>query len=162
MKRRAGSWLLLAVLGLSGSACDPEEAWYTSEVAITRLDVVRKDNATGKTLTLDVEVSYEQCPGSQYEVARGGVEFGACMAKYKVGDRVTAKVRWFKGDYGYYESKIHQLGDCERVPDPHDEASFTVVRDCEDWTVSGTKSGFRCFYLDKHKLNEACPWFKKR
>lgn len=152
---------LLAALSLAGAACGPEEKWYTSEVEITRLDVVRRNEA-GKALTTDVEVSYEQCPGTQTEVLRGGEAFGACVAKHKVGDRLQAKIRHAMGPFGYFESKIHRLGNCERPPDPNDEASFTVVRDCEDWTVAGTKSGFRCFYLDKHKLNEACPWFRRR
>lgn len=153
-------WVALLLASLCLAGCAKDEAWFTSEVEITRIDVVRRDDK-GKSLTTDIEVSYEQCPGEQTETMRGGAEFAACVAKYKKGDRVTAKIRWHKGGYGYYESHIHQVGDCERIPDPNDEASFIVMRDCEDWTVSGTKVGFRCFYLDKHKLNKACPWFRR-
>jgi hypothetical protein len=150
-----------ALFALTLGACAKEERWFESEVDIVRISVVRRDDSD-TPLTSDVEVSYEQCPGSQLEVVRGGKAFSACMAKHKVGDRVKAKIHWYFGDKGYYESRVLALGDCERPVDPADEASFITVRDCGEWRIHGALVGFECLYLDKHKLNAACPWFKRR
>jgi hypothetical protein len=151
--------LLLAVLLAS---CKPGPKEYTANVKITRIDVVRRDPA-GAPVTTDVEVSYEECPGYQHEVIRGGREFSSCMAnKHKTGAMVQAKIVHAPDDAGYLQSKIHELGGCPRPPDPRDEASFQTVRDCAPMLVNGVEVVFECRYLDKTELNKKCPWFKRR
>jgi len=142
------------------SACRRPTKHETS-VEITRLSPVRKD-AAGKPLTFDVEVSYVDCPGAQLEVVRGDAAFAACVSKYKVGEKVGVGIdhRW--ADEGYYTSQIVRLGDCPRVPDPNDEASYTLVRECSDWEVNGSRVGFQCKYVPDSTLIDKCPWFRKR
>ncbi len=153
--------LAVAASSVLGAACKPSATWYDSEVELVRYDVVRRD-AEGKPVTADVEISYQSCPGYQHEVMRGPTAFATCMEKHKVGEKLSAKIHWHYGDKGYYEWEVHQLGDCKRPPDPEDEASFSIIRDCEDWKVHGSSVGFRCKYLGKEKLNAACPWFRRR
>jgi len=40
-----------------------------------------------------------------------------------------------------------------------DEASYKLVRDCQDWQVNGQRAGFVCNYTNKKELNKKCPWF---
>jgi hypothetical protein len=163
MKRRWRAMFALAagLTSLLTTSCRSKPTWYESEVELVRFDVVRRD-AEGKPVTADAEISYESCPGYQHEVMRGPTEFATCMQKHKVGEKLTAKIFWYYGEHGYYEWAVHQLGDCKRPPDADDEASFSIVRDCEDWKVHGASVGFRCKYLGKEKLNAACPWFRRR
>jgi hypothetical protein len=135
---------------------------YESDVKISRMSVVRKDEQ-GKPITMDVEIAYFPCPGEQYEVMRGNAEFSACvLGKSKVGDTVKAKIlhRWDPA--GHYRSDVVELAGCKRELDPEDEASFQTVRDCEDWSVNGAKVGFRCNLASKKNLNKVCPWFQRR
>jgi hypothetical protein len=144
-----------------GTGCGSNPTWYESEVELVRYDVVRRD-AEGTPVTADVEISYASCPGYQHEVMRGPTAFATCMEKHKIGEKLSAKIKWYLGDKGYYEWEVHQLGDCKRPPDPEDEASFSIIRDCEDWKVHDASVGFRCRYLGKEKLNATCPWFRRR
>jgi hypothetical protein len=148
-----------AVFGLLTACHRPKH--YDANVEVTRIAVVRKDE-TGKPLTLDFEVSYVECPGSQMEVVRGGPEFAACVGKYKVGDRVKVGIDHEWDDEGFYKWTVRTVGDCTRVPDPNDEASYAMVRECEDWSVNGTRVGFQCKYIPEKKLVDKCPWFKRR
>lgn len=142
------------------SACHrPKE--YEATVEITRTFVIRKDEA-GAPINSDAEFSYIECPGTQIEVIRGGKEFSECMKKYKVGDKVKAKLTYAWDNEGFWDYDVHTLGDCKRPPDPNDEASYKMIRDCSDWNVNGTRVGFLCKYTDKTELNKKCPWFKKR
>jgi hypothetical protein len=156
---QARVWLLPLMIFLAACQSGPKE--YSSNVKITRMDVVRRD-ASGAPVTTDVEVSYEECPGFQHEVVRGGREFSVCMQKYKLDQVVPVKIVHAPADSGYLDSKIHAIGDCPRPPDPRDEASFQVVRDCTPLLVNGVEVGFECKYLGKKELNKKCPWFRRR
>jgi len=134
---------------------------YEADVEVTRIVPVRKDE-TGKPLTLDLEVSYVECPGSQPEVLRGGAEFAACVTKYKVGDKVKIAVDHERSDEGHYKWTIRKVGDCTREPDPNDEASYAMVRECDDWSVNGTRAGFQCKHSPEQKLIDKCPRFRRR
>lgn len=134
---------------------------FDSQVEITRVSVVRKD-AEQKPITSDVEFSYFECPGSQTETLRGDGAFSACMAKYKVGDKVSARIEQHWVDEGHWAWTVHRIGDCEHPLDPNDEASFASIRDCEDWQVSGAKVGFACDLKAERKLLDKCPWFQRR
>jgi hypothetical protein len=158
-----GAAIALSMLASSalGAGCKSKPTWYDTEVELVRFDIVRRD-AQGTPVTADVEISYASCPGYQHEVMRGPSAFATCMEKHRVGEKLPAKIRWYFGEKGYYEWEVHQLGDCKRPPDAEDEASFSIIRDCEDWKVHNASVGFRCKYLGKETLNAACPWFRRR
>lgn len=135
---------------------------YDPNVEVTRISAVRKDE-TGKVLSVDVEFSYVECPGTQIEVIRGGADFAACIQqKVKVGDKVKARLEHHWDPEGHYDYDVFEVNGCPRPPDPNDEASFKMIRDCADWNVNGTRVGFQCSYVDKKALNKKCPWFVKR
>jgi hypothetical protein len=161
MTRSRTALTVAAFCCLLVTGCRAKPTWYESRVELVRYDVVRRD-AEKKPVTADVEISYAACPGYQHEVMRGPAEFATCMQKYKIGESLPAKILWHFGAHGYYEWEVHELGDCKRPPDPEDEASFSIIRDCEDWKVHGASVGFRCKYLGKETLNAACPWFRRR
>lgn len=134
---------------------------YEAHVEITRIVAVRKDDA-GKPLTVDFEVSYLECPGTQIEVLRGDAAFAACVGKYKVGDKVKVAIEHEWSQEGRYTWTVRNVGDCERVPDPEDEASFAMVRECSDGEVNGERVGLECKYVPEQKLLDKCPWFRRR
>ncbi|MBX3201034.1 MAG: hypothetical protein KF894_23035 [Labilithrix sp.] len=134
---------------------------YEATVEVTRLSAARKDE-TGRTTSADVELNYVDCPGTQTDVVRGGSEFSACVGKLKVGDRVKVKLEHRWDAAGHYTFDVLDIAGCPRVPDPNDEASFKIIRECSDWRVNGAAVGFQCNYEDKADLTKACPWFRKR
>jgi hypothetical protein len=140
------------------TSCNKEPRWFDTEVELTRLDIVRRDDK-GRPITEDVEFSYFGCPGKQLEVIRGGTEFAQCMDRYKVGDKVPIKIErhWLKE--GHWDWTVHMMGICTRPPDDEDEASFDTVQECEDLVVHGAKVGFRCNRLPQKQLLQKCPWF---
>ncbi len=134
---------------------------YETNVEVTRVTAVRKDEQ-GKILTLDLEVTYAECPGTQMEVMRGDATFAACVSKYKVGDKVKVGLDHVWDPEGHYEWQVRKVGECDRVIDPADEASYGVVRECSDWDVNGTRVGFQCTYIPEKALLQKCPWFRRR
>jgi len=154
---RRGAVVVLMSAAVLVAACHRSKH-YDATVEVTRSTPVRKDD-TGKTLTLDLEYSFFECPGTQNEVIRGDVAFAACVGKYKVGEKIPVKIDHEWADEGHYTWVVRRIGDCPREPDPNDEASFGLVRECEDWTVNGTRVGFQCTYAPEKKLLEKCPWF---
>ncbi|MBX3206157.1 MAG: hypothetical protein KF764_13890 [Labilithrix sp.] len=152
--------LTAVVVGLVASACHRPKHYETT-VEITRVSAVRKDEAN-KPLVLDLEVSYSECPGGQLEVVRGGLEFAPCASKFKVGDKVKVGIDHEWSDEGHYKWTIRTVGDCPRVHDPNDEASYALVRECSDWSVNGSRVGFQCKYIPEQNLVDKCPWFKRR
>ena len=134
---------------------------YESTVEVTRVQSVRKDE-NGVPITLDFEMTYVDCPGTQTEVVRGDAAFAACVTKYKVGDKVKVAISHDWAPEGLYKWTIRKIGDCERIPDANDEASYALVRECDDWVVNGSKVGFQCKYLPDKQLVDKCPWFRRR
>jgi hypothetical protein len=153
--------LVLGVLLLvpSATACHKSKQYETT-VEITRSTPVRKDEA-GVLLTADLEFSYSECPGTQIEVIRGGKDFAACASKFKVGDKVKIKLEHHWDTEGFYDYDVSDVQGCTRPPDPNDEASYKMVRECADWNVNGARVGFQCNYTNKKELNKKCPWFVK-
>jgi len=133
---------------------------YNASVEVTRVSVVRRDDG-GKPLTTDFEFSYAECPGTQIETVRGDAAFSACVARYSVGQKIPVSLEHHWTDEGHYVWTVHKLGDCDRTLDPADEASFTVLRECEDWRVNGAKVGFQCDLQAEKKLVQQCPWFRR-
>ncbi len=155
MKRTLIALAVLPVL----AACDGPK-WYDSEVEVKRVDVVRRDK-DGNPLTADLEVSYVNCPGEQIETIRGGAEFAKCITQHKAGEKVKVKLLHHPTPEGYYDWDIHEVAGCSRPPDAEDEASFDMVRECEDLLVNGVAVGFHCNLLPQKKLLAKCPWFRK-
>lgn len=141
------------------SACRKTKT-YTSNVEVTRVASVRKDE-TGAPITLDLEFSYVECPGSQMEVVRGGKDFAACVSKFKVGDKVPIAIEHAWSREGQYKWNVTKVGDCARVRDPEDEASFAMVRECAEWKVNDQRVGFQCKVAPEKALIEKCPWFRR-
>lgn len=156
---RATTIAFIAVALVSLTGCHRTKH-YEASVELDRVRVVKRDE-TGKPLTVDVDISYRECPGDQDETIRGGFEFAECMAKHKPGDKVKAKIvhRWDKE--GHYKWDVVEVAECKRTVDEHDEASYAMVRECEDWSVNGAKVGFQCNVAPQKALLKACPWFKK-
>ena len=154
---------VLAVLPgslLATAGCHKSQTFETT-VEITRMSVVRKDDQ-GNPVTADVEISYSECPGAQLDVMRGGKEFATCLfAKHKTGDKVKVKLEHKFDPEGYYDYDVFEVDGCPRPPDPNDEASYKLNRECHDWTVNGAKVGFECKHTDKEALTAKSPWFKK-
>jgi len=160
MKRKSLVVLLGAgLIGLASSGCHRSHP-YESEVEITSLRVVRKDEA-GKPLTTDLEISYAACPGSQVETIRGDAALSTCLARYSVGQKVSVKLEHHWNDEGHYVWTVHKVGECERVVDPNDEASSAFIRECEDFKVNGAKVGFSCDLKAEKALTDKCPWFRR-
>jgi hypothetical protein len=153
-------FVVVAVLVLLGTLGCHRTKRYESSVEVTRIHAVRKDE-TGKPLTVDFEYSFVDCPGTQIEVVRGDAAFAACTAKYKVGERVKLAIDHVWSSEGHWTWNVTKIGDCPRVADPNDEASYALVRECDDWTVNGQRVGFQCRYLPEKKLVDKCPWFKR-
>jgi hypothetical protein len=152
--------LAFSVLGLvSLSACHRSKS-YEANVDVDRMSVVRRDEA-GTPMVTDLELSYRDCPGDQLEVIRGGQEFSQCVSKYKIGDKLKIKVqhRWDKE--GHYRWDVVDVGGCKRTIDPDDEASYAMIRECEDWSVNGAVVGFKCNVAPQKSLLKSCPWFAK-
>jgi hypothetical protein len=150
-----------AWVALAASGCHRSKT-YEANVEVTRISPVRKDEQ-GTALTMDVEVSYVECPGTQIEVIRGGREFAKCIAeKVKVGEKVKVKLEHHYEPEGHYDYDVFEVQGCPRPPDPHDEASYKMVRECADWNVNGVRVGFQCKYQNKTELNRQCPWFRRR
>jgi hypothetical protein len=162
---RSGSLGRIAVLfvasvaALASSGCHRSKS-YESEVEVSRVSVVRKD-PSGKPITTDFEFSYADCPGTQIETVRGDAKFSQCVARYSVGQKVKVQVEHQWSDEGHYVSVVRKVGECDRVVDPNDEASFTMLRECEEWEVNGAKVGFQCSMKPEKGLLAKCPWFRR-
>lgn len=147
-----------AVTGLA--ACHRTKH-YRSRVEITRSSVSRRD-AQGKPETLDLEFTYFDCPGTQIEVVRGDARFAECASKMKLGDKVPVEIDHAWAPEGHFTWTVTKVGECSREPDPNDEGSFGLVRECTDWTINGAVVGFECKYAPEKHLVAQCPWFRRR
>lgn len=154
-----GCIALVLTASVTTIACHRAKS-YESEVEVSRISVVRRDEAH-KPITTDFEFSYVNCPGTQVETVRGDAKFSACVARYTIGQKVKVQLEHHWSDEGHYLSTVRKVGDCERTVDPNDEASFTMLRECEDWEVSGAKVGFQCSMKAEKGLLAKCPWFRR-
>ena len=156
----------VVVLGLVGAVwplagCHRSKTYETS-VEVTRIGSLRRDEQ-GNPITMDVEISYLACPGTQVEVIRGGKDFASCLAeKVKTGDKIKVKLEHHWSPEGHYDFHVFEVAGCSRPPDPNDEASYKVVRECADWKENGARVGFQCSYTNNADLEKACPWFERR
>lgn len=159
MKNRSMMVGLALVASVTSLSCHRSKS-YDAEVEVSRISVVRKDDS-GKPATTDFEFSYVNCPGTQVETVRGDGKFSACVARYSVGQKVKVQLVHQWSDEGHYVSVVQKVGDCDRTVDPNDEASFTLLRECEDWEVNGARVGFQCSMKPEKGLLAKCPWFRR-
>jgi hypothetical protein len=156
--RRAFGLAAMAFVAFGALAGCHKAKKYDANVEVTRISVVRKDE-NGRALTTDFEFSYFECPGAQSETIRGGEEFSACVSKIAVGSKVPIKLEHHWDPEGRMVWDVFQVADCKRPPDPNDEASYAMVRECADWKVNGATVGFECQIIPKKDLIQKCPWF---
>lgn len=144
------------------SGCKESQKQYNTEVEITRMDFVNV-NEKNEPVTIDIEISYNQCPGNQYEVIRGDAEFASCILKTgkKVGEKFLVEIVWKWNPLGYYKWFVVKLDSCERKVDPLDEVSYDLVEECEDYKVYGNVVGFTCRRIPSGNLIQSCPWFRR-
>jgi len=135
---------------------------YETNVEIKRIAAVQA-HEPGAASSMDVEVSFLECPGDQIEVVRGGVEFAKCIQSKQTreGGRVGVKVMHRWDPEGHYEHDIVEVNGCARPFDPNDQDSFKIIRECSDWVVNGVPVGFQCQYAEKEQLVKKCPWFRR-
>jgi hypothetical protein len=155
--RRLLSSTAIALGCTASCTAGPKE--YDSQVLLVRVEPIRRDEH-GAVLTLDVEMSFEDCPGEQRKTVRGPRAFAECMLKHKPGDRVPVHLRHLRNADGAWDFSVVDVGGCKRSRDPNDEASFAVVQVCSDLVVHGTKVGFRCDRRPSAELVAKCPWFR--
>jgi hypothetical protein len=135
---------------------------FLSNVEIVRMEKVQTEK-DGKLNIADVEISYFECPGTQYEIIRGGKEFSECIfSNYKIGDKVKVDINWKWDSFGYYKWQVKKVGLCERIFDPLDEASYDLIEECEDYKIYDAKVGFTCRRIPTSNLIQKCPWFRKK
>jgi hypothetical protein len=159
MRVRVATPLLLVALS-AVAGCSEAPRVYETSVEVRRFSVVRRDEER-KPVTADVEVSYADCPGTQYEVVRGNRAFTECFQQHKVGERVPLRLEHYRGREGRFEWVVKAIGGCDRPPDPNDEVSFSVVEECSDLVVHGARVGFHCSRIPEKELVQKCPWFRR-
>jgi len=153
---------LFIILGLILGGCRESEKLFNTQVEITRMDFVNF-NEKNEPITVDIEISYHECPGNQFEVIRGDAEFAKCIINTgkKIGDKFLVDIQWKWNPMGYYRWFIVKLDSCERKVDPLDEVSFDLVEECEDYKVYGNVVGFTCRRIPSGNLIKVCPWFRR-
>ncbi len=152
---------ILVILTLF-SSCRRGPLTFEPTIELNRLEVVSFDEA-GKPLTMDVEITYPECPGDQIEILRGDKKFTDCILEnFKKQDRAKAKILWQWNELGYYDWEVNKIGQCERKVDRDDEVSYDMIEECEDYVVYGDNVGFRCKRIATADLIKVCPWFRRK
>lgn len=148
---------LAALLAMAAFGCAKSERRFESVCQVVSRNVVEHDKA-GKVTQVDLELEWDPCPGDQFQVVRGGSEFAACTAKYKVGTFVPVVVRQFWDPRGYYRWDLERVGDCAHEVDPNAEGSYEKSQECHDVTQYGRPVGFECSRKPFRQLVKVCPW----
>lgn len=150
---------ILALAG-STSCTSGKDRAYEAKAKVVRHVVNRKD-PSGAALVVDVELDFPDCPGEVKKLIRGGGAFAPCITKLSPGTDVTVKLVSAMKRNGRRSSRVVQVGECVREPDPTDSRSYDTVRMCEKVETDGIPVGFRCDIEPSEKLLQACPWLAK-
>jgi hypothetical protein len=148
----------LVLVALTG--CKPKERSFESVCQVIRKEPVEVDSE-GKLLQFDVELEWDPCPGDQYQVVRGGGDFGRCMEKYKIGDLVPVRVVQLWDTRGYFFWDVYEVGDCARPVERAVEGSYEKSQECSDTTAYGRVNGFSCSRKPFKQLVSICPWMSR-
>jgi hypothetical protein len=154
---------LLLLTQIFTTSCRDNNKRFYSKVEIIRMDVTNF-NERNEPRTLDLEISYPECPGNQIEVIRGNREFAKCILQTgkKVGNLFDAEIEWKWNPLGYYKWYILKLDSCERKIDKQDDLSFDLVEECKDMIEYGNVVGFTCWRIPSGTLIQQCPWFRRK
>jgi hypothetical protein len=150
--------LPLLVLGIA--ACSPKERTFESVCQLVRRTDVDVDEK-GAVTQVDLELEWDPCPGDQFQVVRGGMDFAACMAKYETGTYLPVRVKQWWDERGYYRWDLTRVGDCERTPEPESEGSYEKSQECEEVKAFDQSIGFLCRRRPEKKLIRICPWMAR-
>jgi hypothetical protein len=143
------------------SACSSKPQKFTSMVEIVQTQGFGSDPKA--PTVYDLEVIFTDCPGVQRKLLRGDKAFAACAMKLNKGDKVPVEiVLTYRADRSEYRDEIVKVGDCPRVVDPKDDASYGVIQECKDVVINGAVTGVHCDRTRGAALVAKCPWFKRK
>lgn len=171
-RRVPARFFALAVAGsaILATACSGKPKTFTTNVQLVEINPVTWDQAENIT-SLDLKVSFVDCPGDQEKIFRGDKAFAECVwsnkrngdkAKHNEGDKVPATVSFYpRADGSGYKYDIIKVANCERKVDPLDRGSdYDHVQTCKDLVVNGVNIGVRCDRTRNAELLKKCPWFQ--
>jgi hypothetical protein len=159
MRRRIAFSLVLAAT--AALACE-KSARYTTTVEILQIQRFGQDPKTNPGMT-DLELKFVDCPGDARKIIRTDKAFGACGAKFKKGDKVSADVVLnYSSERSQYRNEIVRLDDCQVKLDPKEEANYEIYQDCRDLVASGAVVGVHCDRQRGKELLAKCPWMRRR
>jgi hypothetical protein len=55
-----------------------------------------------------------------------------------------------------------KVGECARKVDPQDDATYEMLRSCEDVKIHGVPMGVHCDKTRSPELVAKCPWFYRK
>jgi hypothetical protein len=151
----------ISIAGTSMSACS-KPMKYSATVEVVQAQVFGGDTQAAPSV-MDLDLVFTECPGRQRDIIRGDKAFATCARKFKKGDKLSVDlVTTWRPDRGEYRSEIVKVGDCDRVVDPRDEASYEVVQQCTDLVINGVVMGVHCDKTRNAALIARCPWFRRK
>jgi hypothetical protein len=151
--------VVLAVSVLPG--CQKKEHLYESVCQVVRKDVVEEDDK-GAPEVLDVELEWDPCPGDQFQVVRGGKDFAQCMKTAEVGSLQPVLVKQWWDTRGYYTWDVYKIGECSREIEPNSQGSYEKSAECNDDSMFGRNTGFKCSRRPFKRLVSICPWMARQ
>lgn len=150
---------LLLLVSFVAACSKPKH--FTSTVEVVQTQVFGTD--PGAPSVMDLELVFVDCPGKQRNIIRGDKTFAGCAKKYKKGEKVPVEILMsYRSERGEYRSEIVKVGDCERIVDPKDDASYEVVQKCSDVVINGAVTGVHCDKTRGDELVSKCPWFRRK
>jgi hypothetical protein len=150
---------LALVLATALAGCHRTER-FESVGQIVHSEVIEVDDK-GKPLVHEIEFEWDACPGDQFQVVRGGVEFAECIQQHHVGDMVAVEVVHFWDERGYYRWEVTRVGGCDRPMQLDAEGSYEKSQECTDIKHHGQKVGFLCNRKPFAQLVAVCPWMAR-
>jgi len=148
-------------LGATWTGCSWKEKKFESVCQVVARRVVETTD-DGRPELVDLELEWDPCPGDQFQVVRGSMEFAQCTEKYEVGSMVNVRVKQWWDDRGYYKWDIYQIGDCTREIEPDSEGSYEKSQECSEVKAYGRVQGFECMRRPEKKLVGVCPWMSRK
>ena len=158
---RVPHFVALAATLLAAPGCRSKEATFDSRVRIDRVEIVGRDEQRNP-VSVDVSLSWVECPGTQRQSIRSGRALAQCLPKLGKGEVVPVRVIWEKEDHGGYDWHVVEIAGCAIPPVDDDDSSFESIQDCHPSIQHGAVLGFHCDRLPEGELLEKCPWFRRQ
>jgi hypothetical protein len=153
--------ILIGLLAVSLVGCTKKDQRYESVCQVIRKDVV-EENDKGEPEIMDIELEWDPCPGDQFQVVRGGKDFATCMQKVEVGSLQPVLVKRWWDTRGYFTWDVYKVGECAREIEPDSEGSYEKSAECNDDSMYGQTTGFKCSRRPFKKLVSVCPWMARQ